>query len=261
MNGLSHGFFAEPDSWDSFKVWLVSCLNSLDLADIFEVGPQEPPSIENSFTVPSMQAIALPNGRVLLRLSTRPMASPLLRSYETSDVELDTWHDPALFADRSEGWIVSADLELLAESAVVWFRDRNALDLGELGCEHREGVDLPVAPLPAPRPCRSSERGHRGPSYWGGGIGGPEERWAHLIELDGEVIVLRMPDDRIARFRHHDPQRLAAAIERSNGQVAVRPTTEWVGFLAVPGREGHHIFGVAPDTGEPLAPCAAETQD
>lgn len=79
---------------------------------------------------------------VMLRLSITYMEVPLLSSYSTTRVALDTWSDGAIFDDCTAGYIVSADYRTLAEACVTWFRDRQEIDLDELGCEHHRARSL-----------------------------------------------------------------------------------------------------------------------
>lgn len=128
-------------NWDDLADWLCQSFDALDTADVSDVGPRgaRPRDIDDH--MPCAQVMALEGG-VLLRLSTAPMAVPLLRSHSVDKVTLDVWRRGKTFDDCTFGFVVTADLEFLASACVNWFRDRHGFHFTDLGCELLEAVSL-----------------------------------------------------------------------------------------------------------------------
>ena len=151
---MSHVGSGQPlpiTDWEDFAAWVAQSLGSLDRGDLFELGPRctETDAVSS---IPCAQAIAL-EGAILLRLSTTIMGIPLLNSLSCERITLDVWHRSDLFDDCTFGHIVSADLGLLAQACVTWFRDKGDMDLASLGCDMR-----PAKSLTGPRGIPPSER-------------------------------------------------------------------------------------------------------
>lgn len=72
-----------------------------------------------------------------------------------------------------------------------------------------------------------------------------------LIDIDGELLTVTADDDRrLVRFRHHDPERLAAA--------AYLPTAVLVNDQFAILRIGSYCFSVLRDEGEALGACPTD---
>ena len=151
---MSHLGSSQPlpiRNWDDFAEWVAKSLACLDRGDVFEIGPRNFEA-GNEASIPCAQAVAL-QGAILLRLSTAPMGIPLLDSLSSEHVTLDVWHRSGLFEDCTFGHIVSADLDLLGQACVAWFRARCGMRLADLGCDL-----LSAKSLGGPRGIPPSER-------------------------------------------------------------------------------------------------------
>lgn len=112
--------------------------------------------------------------------------------------------------------------------------------------------------LPSPKPCFTIGAGHH-IRYHKGVIGDPDDAWAEVVSVEGEVITVDRADGERLRFRHHETDRFALAVEWFGTEVVVRPS-----FLAVPHdvevrpdewATAHYLFGIATDRGKPLGRC------
>ena len=145
MSELLEGYQWNLEGWDGMTKWLAVSCGALDVGDVLSIGPSTHIVYEDddgNELVPNAQFQKLQDEVVWLRRSTTFMYAPLLSDLSTAGLSLDEWRDGRLFDDCTDGYIASADFRVLAEACVSWFRDRQEIDLEDLGCHHDRARSL-----------------------------------------------------------------------------------------------------------------------
>lgn len=141
MSDLIEGQTWDIDGWDGMAEWLEVSCGELDVGDVLSIGPSDPVAFEVE-VVPNAQFQKLEGEVAWLRLSTTVMDTPLLSDLTSDGLLLDSWHPGNDFDDCTDGFIVSANLRLLADACVTWFRDRHGFEIEDLGCHHDRARSL-----------------------------------------------------------------------------------------------------------------------
>ena len=145
MSELLEGYNWNLEGWGGMARWIEVSCGALDVGDVLSIGPGGHFVYEDddgSELVPNAQLQKLHDEVVWLRLSTTFMATPLLSDLSSDGLTLDEWRAGDVFDDCTDGFIVSADFQMLADACVSWFRDRQELRLDELGCHHERARSL-----------------------------------------------------------------------------------------------------------------------
>ena len=126
------------ESWADMERWLLVSFRALDLGDALDIGPAGFVLVDDETDeeiVPCAQVQALADGLLRIRLSQEVMTPPLVAGYTVRQHALDVWHDSPDGSDCTDGFLISHDARVLAAACTTWFRDRQGLELEDLGCE------------------------------------------------------------------------------------------------------------------------------
>lgn len=100
--------------WGRMRAWLIESLNAMDDGDILDIGDRE--AIEDDELVDCADVMRVEGGWIL-RLSRVALVDEVV----VEDLESETWCVDEL---ASDGVLLSADVGLVGDAVVCWFRDR-----------------------------------------------------------------------------------------------------------------------------------------
>ncbi|MBN0975501.1 MULTISPECIES: hypothetical protein [unclassified Gordonia (in: high G+C Gram-positive bacteria)] len=117
--------------WDHMRRWLIESLETMDDGDILDIGDGE--AVEDDELVDCADVMRVEGGWIL-RLSRVALVDEVV----VEDLEPDTWSVNDL---ASDGVLLSADVGLVGDAVVCWFRDRlGVVGPGALGFCYSEAV-------------------------------------------------------------------------------------------------------------------------